>query len=178
MKDESDGDTSCNWCTQYSHQRIGTGTEGLGNKKMSGDHPNYSIIKIGQNAEKSPGDEERCYRSNSNKKLPANVGVKISKRSKIIKVLHPRDDINRLYEPRKEWRKGLASIGYSVDASIQGLENYIKMSKERLITVTRSSTDNIKINRTSISWKQKRKEKQLYGYFKLMKTHMRRSEHG
>ena len=34
-----------------------TGTGGLGNK--SGDHPNYSIIKIGQNTEESPGDLRR-----------------------------------------------------------------------------------------------------------------------
>ena len=37
MKHESDVDTNCNWCT-------------------GGDHPNYSIIKNGQNTEKSPGD--------------------------------------------------------------------------------------------------------------------------
>ena len=30
-----------------SHQRIGTGTGGLGNKRMSGDHPNYSIVEKG-----------------------------------------------------------------------------------------------------------------------------------
>ena len=41
---------------RYSHQRIGTETVGLGNKRTSGDHPNDSIIKIGQNTEKSPGD--------------------------------------------------------------------------------------------------------------------------
>ena len=28
----------------------------LGNKKLSGDHPNYSIVEIDQNTEKSPGD--------------------------------------------------------------------------------------------------------------------------
>ena len=33
---------------------IGTGTGRLGNKKTSRNHPNYSIIKIDQNAEKSP----------------------------------------------------------------------------------------------------------------------------
>ena len=37
-------------------QRIGTGTRELGNKGKSGNHPNDSIIKIGQNTEKSPGD--------------------------------------------------------------------------------------------------------------------------
>ena len=37
-------------------QRIGSGTGGLGNKRMSRDHSNFSIIKIGQNTKKSPGD--------------------------------------------------------------------------------------------------------------------------
>ena len=32
------------------------GTGELGNKRTSGNHPNDSIIKIGQNTEKSPGD--------------------------------------------------------------------------------------------------------------------------
>ena len=54
MKHESDGNTNCNWCTRYSHQRIDTGTAELGNKRTSGDNPNYSIIKIDQNTEKSP----------------------------------------------------------------------------------------------------------------------------
>ena len=38
---------------------LGTGTGRLGNKWTSIDHPNYSIIKIGQNTEKSPGDLRR-----------------------------------------------------------------------------------------------------------------------
>ena len=36
-----------------------TGTGGLGSWKTSGDHPNYSIVKNGQNTEKSPGDLRR-----------------------------------------------------------------------------------------------------------------------
>ena len=43
----------------YSHQKIGIRTVGLGNKRTSGDHPNYSIVKIGWNTEKSPGDLNR-----------------------------------------------------------------------------------------------------------------------
>ena len=42
----------------------------------------------------------------------------------------------------------------------------IKMSKERLITATRNNTENKKINRKTITRKQKWEEKQLYGYFK------------
>ena len=48
--------TNCNWCYWYSHQRIIKGTGGLGNKRTSGDHPNYYIIEISQNTEKSQGD--------------------------------------------------------------------------------------------------------------------------
>ena len=35
MEHESDGDTNCHWCARYSHQRIGTGTGGLRNKRTS-----------------------------------------------------------------------------------------------------------------------------------------------
>ena len=55
MEHEGDSDTICNWCAWYSHQRIGKGTGRLGDKRTRGDHPNYSIIKISQNTERSPG---------------------------------------------------------------------------------------------------------------------------
>ena len=56
MEHESDDYTNCNWCSGYSHRRIDAKTRGLGNKRTSGDHPNYCIIEINQNTEKSPGD--------------------------------------------------------------------------------------------------------------------------
>ena len=56
MEHESDSDTNRNWCTSYSHQRIGAGKEGIGNKRMSGNHPDSSIVDIDQNTEKSFGD--------------------------------------------------------------------------------------------------------------------------
>ena len=56
MKYESDSNTNCNWCALYHHQRIDTGTRGLGNKRMSGDNTKDRIIKIGQNTEKGPED--------------------------------------------------------------------------------------------------------------------------
>ena len=59
MDHESDGDTNCNWYTRHGSQRIGIGTGGLRNKWASGDHLKYSIVKIGQNTEKSPGDLRR-----------------------------------------------------------------------------------------------------------------------
>ena len=57
LEHESDSDTICGWCTWNPLQRIGK--EKLGNTRTSRDHPNYSIIKIGQNSEKSPGDSRR-----------------------------------------------------------------------------------------------------------------------
>ena len=56
VKHESDGDINCNWCFWYSHQRIDSGTGGLGNKRTSREHPNYSFVEISQNTEESPGD--------------------------------------------------------------------------------------------------------------------------
>ena len=53
MEHEGDGFTNCNWCNWNNHQKIDKGTGRLGNKKTSGDHPNYNIIKIDQNTEKS-----------------------------------------------------------------------------------------------------------------------------
>ena len=55
MEYESDGDTNCCWCTWDNPQKIGKGTGRLGNKRTRRDHPNYSIVKIGQNTEKSLG---------------------------------------------------------------------------------------------------------------------------
>ena len=52
MEHESDHDTNCNWRARYSHQRISQGTGRLGKKNVSGDYPNDSTVKIGQNTEK------------------------------------------------------------------------------------------------------------------------------
>ena len=59
VEHESDGDTNCNWCSWYSHQRIDKGTGGLGKKRTSGDHPNYSIIEFIQNTLESSGNLRR-----------------------------------------------------------------------------------------------------------------------
>ena len=48
-------DTNFNWYVWYNNPKIDNRTGGLGNKRTSGDHLNYSIIKIGQNTEKCPG---------------------------------------------------------------------------------------------------------------------------
>ena len=49
------GDTYCNWCARNNPQMLGKGIGRLRNQRTSGDHPDNSIIKIGQNTEKSPG---------------------------------------------------------------------------------------------------------------------------
>ena len=56
MEHETNGDTNCNQCAWYRHQRIGKGTGRIGNKNTSGDHLNNSTIKVGQNTVKSLGD--------------------------------------------------------------------------------------------------------------------------
>ena len=79
------------------------------------------------------------------------------------KALHPRDYIDRLYDSSKEGGRELTSTEDYINASIQGLEEYIKKSKERLIRLVGNSTDNIRTNRTATKTrKQKWKDKQLY----------------
>ena len=57
--------------------------------------------------------------------------------------LHPRYDIGYMcQEKKKEEDSPALKI-----ASIQRLKDYLKKSKERQITATRNSTENIKINR-------------------------------
>ena len=59
MEHKSDAYINCKWCYWHSHQRIGKATGGHGNKKTRGDNSNNSLIEIGQNTEKSPGDLRR-----------------------------------------------------------------------------------------------------------------------
>ena len=51
MELESDGDTNCNWCIWNNPRNISEGTRRHRNK-ISGELPDYNIIKIGQNTEK------------------------------------------------------------------------------------------------------------------------------
>ena len=59
IEQEGDSGINCNWLGWYSHQRIATGTGGLGSKKTSGEHQNSSIAAIDQNTKKSPEDLRR-----------------------------------------------------------------------------------------------------------------------
>ena len=75
------------------------------------------------------------------------------------KALHPRDDIDGIYVTRKEGGRGLASIEYNVDASIQRLEDYIEKHNGGMIIAIRNATDNTMNNIISITRKQKKEKK-------------------
>ena len=84
------------------------------------------------------------------------------------KALDPRDDVERLYVSRKQGGRGLASIGDTVDASIQRLEDYIGKNERGLITAMRNGTDNTINEKMTTTRKQKGEGNQLYGRFKRL----------
>ena len=84
------------------------------------------------------------------------------------KALHHRDDMDKLYVPRKEGGRGLASIEDRVDTSIQRLQDYIEKHERRLITAIRNNPDNTIDKRMTKTRKQKWEGKQLYGRFKRL----------
>ena len=69
------------------------------------------------------------------------------------KALHPGADVDRLFVPRKEREKGLASSEDSVDTSIQRLEDYIEKHERGLITALKNNTDNT-IDDRMIEWQK------------------------
>ena len=44
IKHKGDGDTNGNWYTWNNPQRLGKETGRIRNQRMSGDHPDYSIV--------------------------------------------------------------------------------------------------------------------------------------
>ena len=56
MENEGDNYTNCDWYFRCSNSKIIKGTGGLGSRRTSGDHPNYSIVENYQITEKSPVD--------------------------------------------------------------------------------------------------------------------------
>ena len=70
--------------------------------------------------------------------------------------MHPRNNIDRLYVSRKEGGRGLAITDDRFDISIKHLEDYVKKNKERQIIATRNDTNNTRINRTTITRKEKK----------------------
>ena len=76
VEHEDDHCPNCNWCSWYCYQKIGTRTGGLGNNRTSKDCLKYSIVEIGQNTEKSPGNSETCCHSHSSEKSSAKADMK------------------------------------------------------------------------------------------------------
>ena len=62
-----------------SPKELVKGPKDLKNERTSGDHPNYRIVEISQDTEKSSRDLETCCLSNSREKPSANAGVENSK---------------------------------------------------------------------------------------------------
>ena len=72
----------------------------------------------------------------------------------MLKALHPRDVVDRLYVSRKEGGRGLKSIEDSVDASLQRLKDYIEKHERELIVAMRNDTDNTIEDRMTKTRKQ------------------------
>ena len=59
MEHDGEDDTYCKWCVRNNPERFDKGTGSLRKLRTSKDLPDYSIIKIGENSEKGPGDMRR-----------------------------------------------------------------------------------------------------------------------
>ena len=59
MEHGTSSDTNCNCCAWNDPQRLGKGAGKVENQRTTRDHPNYSIVKIGQNTEKNSVDLRR-----------------------------------------------------------------------------------------------------------------------
>ena len=81
---------------------------------------------------------------------------------------------------KKGRRRQLANIEDSMDALIQGLEDYIKKQrKTNLITMVRNSTDSIMINKIATSKHKKKKNNYMdISKSKQVNSHTRRLGHG
>ena len=77
---------------------------------------------------------------------------------------HPKSNVDRLYIPRKEDGRGFEGVKEIVNLTNLGLENYVKESRERLLTLARSvDIDLIEpIRETTIeATKQKKEERTI-----------------
>ena len=85
-------------------------------------------------------------------------------------VLHPKSNVDRLYIPRKEGGRGLQGVKETVKVTNLGLENYVKQSRERLLTAARSvDIDLIEpIRKTTIVAKKQTKEERTISWEEKM----------
>ena len=78
--------------------------------------------------------------------------------------LHPKINVDRLYIPTKEGGRGLQGVKEMVKVTNLGLENYVKESRERLLTLARSVDIDLfePIRETAIeATKQKKEERTI-----------------
>ena len=90
---------------------------------------------------------------------------------KMHNALHPKSNVDRLYIPRrKEGDRGLQGVEETVKVTNLGLENYVKESRERLLTAARSvDIDLIKpIRKITIKAKTQKKEERTISWKKKM----------
>ena len=82
------------------------------------------------------------------------------------KALHPKSNVDRLYIPRKEGGRGLQGVKETVKVTNLGLENYVKQSRERLLTAARSvDIDLIEpIRETTIEANKQKKEERTISW--------------
>ena len=80
--------------------------------------------------------------------------------------LHPKSNADRLYIPREEGGRGLQGVEEAVKLTNLGLENYVKESRQRLLTAARSvDIDLIEpIRETAIEAKKQKKEKRTISW--------------
>ena len=82
------------------------------------------------------------------------------------KALHLRDDIDYICQEKKK-EEDLPALKIVQVYQYNNSKDYIKKSKEKLITKASNSNDNMRTNRkTRKTRKQKREEKHLHGYYK------------
>ena len=56
MERTGECEINCNWCAMNNLLRLDKGTGRLRNEEVNRDRPDNSLIKIGHDIEKSPGD--------------------------------------------------------------------------------------------------------------------------
>ena len=78
--------------------------------------------------------------------------------------LHPKSNVDPLYIPRTKGGRGLQGVEETVNLTNLGLENYVKESRERLLTAVRSVDIDLteSVRETTIEAKKQKKEEITY----------------
>ena len=92
---------------------------------------------------------------------PKQMNQRTRKLMTMHEILHPRDDVGRLFVSGKKGGRGFASIEDSVDASIQQLQDNIQKCGGRLITITENNINNTRTNRMTRARENSEKNKSM-----------------